>query len=114
MPKKLQAVLADNAHRLRTLNRKTQKDISVISGLSQKTISNLESPDSPMSPKLVTVEAIAGSFRLHPAILLIDGITDEALTDRQVGLMIEQFAQLPEHRKRQVIALIEDFSNLEK
>lgn len=114
MAKKLQAVLANNAHRLLALKRKTQKEVAIIAGLSQKTISNLESPDSPMSPKLITVEAIATSFKLHPAILLLDGITDEALTDRQVGVMIEQFAQLPEHRKRQVIALIEDFSNLEK
>jgi len=85
-----------------------------MAGLSQKTISNLESPASPMSPKLATVEAVATCFRLHPAILLLDGVTDEALTDRQVGIMIENFAQLSEYRKRQVIELISDFSNLEK
>lgn len=113
MGRNLQEVLANNARRLRVLKRQTQKDISVSAGLSQKTVSNLEAPDSPTSPKLSTVESLANCFKLHPAILLLDGITDETLTDRQVGVMIEKFAQLPEHRKRQVIDLIGDFISLE-
>lgn len=112
MPK-IQTVLANNARRLRVLMRKTQKEISVMAGISQKTISNLETPDSPVSPKLATIEAVASGFKLHPAMLLLDGITDDALTDRQVGLMIEQFARLPEHRKKQVMELIADFTRLE-
>jgi len=111
---KIQRVLADNARRLRVLMRKTQKDISAMCGVSQKTISNLETPDSPMSPKLSTVESLAAGFKLHPAILLLEGITDEALTDRQVGVMIEEFAALPAQRKRQVMDLISDFSRLER
>lgn len=112
MPK-IQTVLANNAHRLRVLMRKTQREISAMAGVSQKTISNLETPDSPVSPKLATIEAIARSFKLHPAILLLDGITDEALTDRQLGVMIEQFARLPEHRKKQIMDMIADFTKLE-
>ena len=110
---KVQKVLAENARRLRVLMRKTQRDIASMCDVSQKTISNLETPDSPISPKLATIEALASGFKLHPAMLLLDKITDDALTDRQVGVMIEEFAALPASRKRQVMDLISDFSRLE-
>lgn len=110
---KAQAVLARNVKRLRALQGKSQRDMSVLAGVSQKTISNLEWPESPISPKLSTVESVARYFKLHPAILLLDGVTDDALTDRKVGLMIEQFAGLTERRKRQIIELIEDFSSID-
>lgn len=109
----VQAVLAENAYRLRTLKRKSQKEIADIAGVSQKTISNLEMPDSPISPKLATIEAIAKAFGLHPAVLLLEGVTDDALTDKHVGTMIEQFARLPARRKRQIMELISDYTRLE-
>ncbi len=110
---KAQAVLARNIKRLRALQGKSQRDMSLIAGVSQKTISNLEWPESPISPKLSTVEAVARYFRIHPAILLLDGVTDDSLTDRKVGMMIEQFASLTERRKRQIIELIDDFNSIE-
>lgn len=108
----IQETLARNAKRLRTLQGKSQREMSLLAGVSQKTISNLEWPESPISPKLSTVESVAGYFRLHPAILLLDGITDEALTDKDIGNMIERFAALPHARKRQIMDLIADFNNL--
>jgi len=108
----IQSVLARNAKRLRILQGKSQREMSALAGVSQKTISNLEWAESPISPKLSTVEAVATYFRLHPAILLLDGISDEALTDRHVGLMIEQFAKLPEGRKRQIMSLVNDFHKI--
>jgi len=111
---KLQNVLAHNASRLRMVMGKTQKQIAVMAGVSQKTISTLETQDSPISPRLATLEAVATSFKLHPAILLLEGITDEALTDREVGIMIEKFAALPAHRKRQIIEMIRDYHALEE
>lgn len=108
----IQSVLARNAKRLRILQGKTQREMSELAGVSQKTISNLEVANSPISPKLSTVEAIAAYFRLHPAVLLLDGVTDEALTDRQIGAMIEQFARLPDSRKRQIMSLVDDFHKI--
>lgn len=109
----IQAVLARNAKRLRALQGKSQRDMSLLAGVSQKTISNLEWPESPISPKLSTVEAIARYFKLHPAILLMDGITDDVLTDREVGAMIETFAALPQRRKRQIMDLIADLGSIQ-
>lgn len=111
---KIQAVLATNVKRLRALQRKSQREMSALAGVSQKTISNLEWAESPISPKLSTVEAVADYFRLHPAVLLLDEVSDDALTDRQVGLMIEQFAKLPERRKRQIMDLVGDFNKIEQ
>jgi len=113
MKSKIQSVLANNARRLRLLARKSQMEVAKIAGVSQKTICNLEAPDAVVSPKLATIEALARGFHLHPAVLLLEGITDEALTDRQLGLMIEKFVQLPDHRKRQIMDLIADFARLE-
>jgi transcriptional regulator with XRE-family HTH domain len=108
----IQSVLARNAKRLRTLQGRSQRDMAMIAAVSQKTISNLETPDSQISPKLSTVAAIARYFRIHPAIMLMDGITDDALTDVELGSMIEQFAGLPQRRKRQIMDLISDLSSL--
>jgi len=110
--KRTQAVLANNVKRLRALQGKSQREMALLAGVSQKTISNLEFDASPVSPKLSTVESIARYFKLHPSVLLLDGVTDDALTDRQVGVMIERFAALPERRKRQIIDLIDDFSHM--
>jgi len=106
----IQATLARNAKRLRALEGKSQRDMSLLAGVSQKTISNLEWSESPISPKLSTVESVARYFRLHPAILLLDNVTDDALTDRELGSMIEAFAALPQRRKRQIMELINDFN----
>ena len=108
----IQAVLARNAKRLRALQGKSQREMSALAGVSQKTISNLEWAESPISPKLSTIESVAGYFRLHPAVLLMEGVTDEALTDREVGQMIEKFARLPDKRKRQILDLVNDFNQI--
>lgn len=112
MTKGVQAILARNAKRLRVLKGKSQRDMSLSAGVSQKTISNLEWPESPISPKLSTVEAVARYFKLHPAILLIDDVPDDALTDRDLGAMIEDFVSLPHRRKRQIMDLIADFKSI--
>lgn len=108
-----QSVLAKNVKRLRKLQSKSQRQMSDQAGVSQKTISNLETEDSPVSPKLATVSAVANYFKIHPAMLLIEGVTDDALTDSQTKRMVESFARLPERRKRQVMDLIEDYSKLQ-
>lgn len=68
---KLQNVLAHNASRLRMVMGKTQKQIAVMAGVSQKTISTLETQDSPISPRLARlaleklhcIQDLAGSLR---------------------------------------------------
>ena len=110
---KLQNVLASNLKRLRILKGVSQERLAEIIDVAQKTISNLEVEDQPISPKLNTIEKVAQYFGLHPSIMLMDGITDDALTDESVKYMCERFAALPPHRKQQIMGLIDDFAQLE-
>ena len=109
----MQAVLAKNLKRLRELQGKSQRQMATIAKVSQKTISNLELVDSGQAPKLTTIEYVADYFKLHPSLLLMDGLSDEALTDSEVSKMIEQFARLPMKRKKQIMELVSDFTKLD-
>lgn len=112
---KLQNVLGRNLKRLRALRGDiSQRNMARIAGVSQKTISNLEVPDGAISPRLVTIEEVADYFDIHPSILLMEDVTDDALTDREVSKMVVAFAQLPSKRKRQILDLIDDFSKIDQ
>lgn len=110
--KRLEAVLGENVRRLRRLAGKSQSQIGKESDLSQKTVSNMEQDGEMGSPKLDSVGGIARYFRVHPALLLIDNLPDEALKDQRVSEMLAAFARLDHDYQAKVMDLIEDYSKL--
>lgn len=112
MDRKMELVLGRNLLRLRQLQNVPQTKMAKIAGVSQKTISNIENANSGVSPKLQTICQVADYFGIHPSVLLIDNLTDDALTDKSVSLMLQRFVQLaPEHKTR-IMDLIGDLWKL--
>lgn len=105
-------IFGRNVRRLRELKKVNQEKMGRIAGVSQKTISNLESPDSDISPQMKTVAEVADYFEIHPAMLIMSDITDDSLTDSEVSVMIERFAQLAPEHKRRIMDLIDDLWQL--
>ena len=94
MKSKVEETLGKNLRRLRELRGVSQTEMSKIAGVSQKTVSNLENRETEVSPKLQTIIRVADYFKVHPGILLTADLTDDSLTNREVSLMLERFAQL--------------------
>ena len=101
-------ILGRNLKRLRLLRGVTQSKMAGIAGVSQKTISNLENADSMTSARMETVTKVAEYFSVHPAVLMMDHITDDTLTDTEVSVMVERFAQLSAEHKRRIMDMIND------
>lgn len=105
-------IFGRNLKRLRDLEGVTQTKMAKIAGVSQKTISNLENAESITPPRMETISKVANYFSIHPAILIMEDLTDDALTDKQVSVMIERFAQLAPDHKRRIMDLISDLWQL--
>lgn len=105
-------IFGRNVKRLRELQKINQAEMARIAGVSQKTISNLENAESMTSPQMKTVAKVAEYFSIHPAILIMEDLTDDSLTDKEVSLMLQRFAQLSPSHKRRIMDLISDLWQL--
>lgn len=113
MNPKVDRTLRKNLKRLRQLRGVTQKDMGRIAGVAQKTVSNLENPESGITPRLETIVRVASYFSIHPAMLLMEDLSDDSLTDSEVSIMLERFTQLQPEHKRRIMDLIGDYWSLE-
>lgn len=108
----IEAVIGSNVRRLRALHDVSQAEMGRKSGVSQKTISNIERDGEIASPKAGSLDLVARYFSIHPALLMIENLPDEALQSSKVSEMMVQFAQLDHHHQRRIQELIADFSRL--
>lgn len=113
MRKQVEKTLGRNLRRLRELKGVSQEKMGVIAGVSQKTVSNLESEQSIVSPKLSTLISVAEYFQIHPGILVMTDLTDNSLTNREVSEMLEKFVQLSPPHQRRLMDLIGDYWQME-
>lgn len=108
----IEAVIGSNVRRLRALHDVSQAEMGRKSGVSQKTISNIERDGEIASPKAGSLDLVARYFSVHPALLMIENLPDEALQSSKVSEMMVQFAQLDHQHQRRIQELIADFSRL--
>lgn len=113
MKQTIEKTLGRNLRRLRDLKGVSQTEMARIAGVSQKTVSNLENEQSVVSPKLQTLISVGEYFKIHPGVLLMTDLTDDSLTDSEVSLMLERFAQLEVPHKRRIMDLIGDYWAME-
>jgi len=113
MEQRVKKTLGENLFKLRKLKGVSQTAMGNIARISQKTVSNLERAQSESLPNLQTLIYVAEYFKIHPGVLLMADLTDDTLTDSEVSLMLERFAQLSVPHKRRIMDLIGDYWSLE-
>lgn len=113
MKRQVERTLGRNLKRLRNLKAISQEKMGKIAGVSQKTVSNLESEDDLVTPNLATIISVAEFFGIHPGILMMTDLTDDSLTNKEVSEMLEKFTQLSPPHQRRIMDLIGDYWTME-
>ena len=106
--------LARNIKALRLDAGWTQDDLRLRAGISQKTISNMESPDKTGSPYLHNIEAVAAVFGLQAWQLLIPWLPDELARNPRLGRLVRGYAQLSDDGRETVDKIVDTVKKSEK
>ncbi|WP_417518814.1 helix-turn-helix domain-containing protein [Marinobacter sp.] len=112
MSPRIEVVIGRNVRRLRALRGVSQAEVGRSSIISQKTMSNIERDGEAGSVRAESLDKIARYFGVHPALLLIDNLPDEALANGRVSDMMVQFARLDHAYQKRIQDLIADFTQL--
>lgn len=68
-----------------------QRDVEKISGVAQKTVSNILNPGDEKSTRLDIIEAIAKGYGMKTWHLLIDDLPEELLINHSIEKVIDNF-----------------------
>lgn len=106
--------LARNIKALRLDAGWTQEELRIRAGISQKTISNMESPDKTGSPYLNNIEAVAAVFGLQAWQLLIPWLPDELARNPRLVRLVRGYAQLSDDGRETVDKIVDTVKKSEK
>lgn len=98
--------LARNINALMTKRRMKQHDLAKVSGVSQRTISNLCNPDGP-SPTLDSVDAVAKAFGLEGWHLIIPTLIDELSGATTIAGLFDAYSHATDEGKRHILRVAE-------
>ena len=96
MDGKTRETLARNVSILMTYNEHTQTALAKKAGISQRTISNICDPNSPHSPKLDSVDAVARAYRLEVWHLLIPDAPLDLLINKRIEKVVDNYVKASE------------------
>lgn len=89
------AFLAANFRFLRHQTAMAQSAVARASGVSQKTISNLENPDSDSTPLVTNVEKLCRYYGVCPSSLLALNFSESGVEPQHFSDMIAHFVVAP-------------------
>jgi transcriptional regulator with XRE-family HTH domain len=92
MDQEAKKALALNVSRLMEHHGFTQEGMAKKTGVSQRSISNLISIDSPHSPKLKTIEDVAQAFNLQTWHLLLPDAPIDMLLNSSIEKVVSNYA----------------------
>jgi transcriptional regulator with XRE-family HTH domain len=69
----------------------TQEKLSTLSGVAQKTISNMRNPGDERAPNLDKVSAIAAAYKIQTWHLLLPNATLEILLNKSIEKLIDNY-----------------------
>ncbi|HBO92565.1 MAG TPA: hypothetical protein DD667_04740 [Gammaproteobacteria bacterium] len=87
-----------------------QEDVAEASGVSQKTVSNVESPNSKSSPLVTNVEKLCSYYGVSPSSILALNFSESGVEPQHFSEMITQFCALNPERRALVVALAKELA----
>ena len=107
-------VLARNVKVLRGEAGWNQKELAKRAKMSQKTISNIESPKNVKSPYLHIIEQVAHVFGLEAWQLLIPDLPDELVRNTRLGRLVRAYALLSDDGRGTIDKILDAVRRSEK
>lgn len=106
--------LARNVKALRVAVGWSQEDLRIRAGISQKSVSNMESPHKTGSPYLDNIEAVAGAFNLEAWQLLIPWLPDELARNQRLVKLVRGYAQISDEGRETIDKILATVKKSEK
>lgn len=103
--------LGRNFRFLRDRSGLSQRSVERFSGVPQKTISNIESPGSGVSPLMANVERLAQHYGLSMASLLVMDLESRELDPGDVSELISSLSKLSETQLGLLLSLTREFAS---
>ena len=104
--RKPRETLAQNVNELMRRGKLVQRDLAKMSGVSQRTISNICNPDGP-SPTLESVDAVAAAFGLDGWHLIMPTLVDDLAGDTTIAALFSAYEHASAEGRRHIVRVAE-------